>query len=302
MTTIAARLLLLAVAALAFPAGTAAAQDIIVETALGEASVPLVPERVVVFDLASLDTLDALGVTVTGVPDAPFPDYLAAYGEIEKAGSLHEPDFEAVNALEPDLIIVGGRSSPHTQALSQIAPTIDMSVDEADFVVSATQRTVELGRIFERQAEAEALVRDLEAAVEALRGQASIVESGLIVMATGSRISAYGPGSRFGVLHTDYGVAPARKNLAAAIHGEAVSFEFIAETDPDWLFVVDRDAAIGDGAAAAALDNELVARTRAWTNDHVVYLDPANWYLVGGGLQAMRRNVEQLSQAFTADE
>src|SRR5690606_41003609 len=65
-------------------------------------------------------------------------------------------------------------------------------------------------------------------------------------------ISAYGPGSRFGILHDTLGVAPAVEDVEAATHGEAISFEFILETNPDWLFVVDRDAATGEGGEAAA--------------------------------------------------
>jgi iron complex transport system substrate-binding protein len=50
------------------------------------------------------------------------------------------------------------------------------------------------------------------------------------------------------------------------------------------------------------LDNELVRRTDAWKEGHVVYLEPANWYLTGGGIQAIRQNVAQLSEAFTEAE
>ncbi|HEX2020041.1 MAG TPA: ABC transporter substrate-binding protein, partial [Aurantimonas sp.] len=150
--------------------------------------------------------------------------------------------------------------------------------------------------------QAEALVSEVRSAIDELKQHASVVERGLIVLTTGNKMSAYGPGSRFGMLHTDFGAKAVREDLDTATHGEAISFEFIAETNPDWLFVVDRDAAIGRGAAATMLDNELVRRTDAWKEGHVVYLEPANWYLTGGGIQAIRQNVAQLSEAFTEAE
>jgi len=30
----------------------------------------------------------------------------------------------------------------------------------------------------------------------------------------------------------------------------------------------------------------------------VVYLDPANWYLVGGGATALKQDIDQLNKAF----
>ena len=68
-----------------------------------------------------------------------------------------------------------------------------------------------------------------------------------------------------------------------------------------WLFVLDRDAAIGrEGQSARQfLDNDIVRRTTAWQKSQVVYLDAANWYLVGGGLQALQRNVDGIKTALS---
>ncbi|WAJ28468.1 siderophore ABC transporter substrate-binding protein [Antarcticirhabdus aurantiaca] len=269
-----------------------------IETASGTVAIPRTPKTVVVFDTASLDTLDALGIRAAGVPQARLPDYVDAHASAEKVGSLQEPDLEAVGALEPDLIIVGGRSRSQAEALSAIAQTIDLSIDNDAFLANVETRARDLGKVFNKEVEAEALVTKLKASIADLKTETGGVERGLIVLTTGNKMSAYGPGSRFGMLHTDYGIKAARDDLDTATHGEAISFEFIAEANPDWLFVVDRDAAIGRGAAASMLDNALVGRTDAWKNGRVVYLDPAGWYLMGGGIQAVQRNVEQLREAF----
>ena len=115
-------------------------------------------------------------------------------------------------------------------------------------------------------------------------------------------MSAYGPGSRFGVIHDAFGVKPAVTDLKTSNHGQAVSFEFIAQTDPDWLFVIDRDAAIGrEGTSAQQLlDNDLVRGTKAWKNKHVIYLDGPNWYSLGAaGLTALQESVNEIDAAVT---
>ncbi len=277
----------------------ATAEPVTVQHVRGTAEFAERPQTVVTFDLATLDTLDTLGVPVAGVPTIAMPAYLAEYGEAStpKIGSLFEPDFEAVNALQPDLIVVAGRSAPQYDALSRIAPVIDLTVDATDFVADAERNIRTLATIFGKESEAETHLRKLDASIEALRAETATAGRGLIVLTTGNRISAFGPGSRFGVLHNEFGVTPADPNLATANHGEAASNEYILETNPDWLFVIDRNAAIGQDATSAQLDNELVRQTTAWKNDHVVYLDPTRWYLVGGGLTALQATVDQIADA-----
>jgi iron complex transport system substrate-binding protein len=282
--------------------GTAVhAEDLKIQHAKGETTVPLKPKKVLAFDLASLDTLNALGIEVSGVPTARFPAYLAKYSsdKYEKVGTLFEPNYEAVNAAEPDLIIVGGRSSAKYEDLAKIAPTIDMTVDPKDYVGSVKRNVQLLAKIFDKQAEADSHLSRLDRSIAALRQAASKAGKGLLVLTTGGKMSAYGPGSRFGLLHTEFGIVPAVEGLATTNHGQAVNAEFILKTNPDWLFVIDRDAATGQsgGAAKKVLDNDLVAQTTAWKNNQVIYLDPVNWYLVGGGLTAMQASVDQIANA-----
>ena len=74
-------------------------------------------------------------------------------------------------------------------------------------------------------------------------------------------------------------------------HGNEASFELIVEKAPQYLFVMDRDAAIGtDGAKLAKeiVENELVMGTEAYKNGHIVYLShPAVWYTAEGGISAL---------------
>lgn len=292
---------LLGAAALALTAslaGPALAET--VTHAQGETEIDGVPQTVLVYDIATLDNLDALGVPVAGAPGAGLPSYLAQYAA--PIGTLFEPDFEAVNAVEPDLVLVGGRSAPQYAALAAMAPTLDLTPSRENFIGDVVSNLQLLGGIFGREAEATRLAEALTADVAALHGAAADAGRVLVVLTTGGRMSAHGPGSRFAVLYDDYGFTPAVEGLDTGTHGQAISFEFIRETDPDWLFVVDRDAAIGrEGQSAAEyLDNPLVQATTAWQRGQVVYLDAQAWYLVGGGVQALRTGIAQLQDALAA--
>lgn len=289
----------------AFLASQSTAADkstITVAHAQGETTLDGRPKKVFTFDLASLETLDAIGVEVAGVVNALIPAHLSKYKgeEYLKIGSLFEPDFEVINAAQPDLIIVAGRSSPKYKTLSQIAPTIDLTVTDDGVLASAFRNARTLGKIFGKEDDVEARIADVEAAVKLVREKSRGAGRGLIVLTTGGRMSAYGPQSRFGALHTDFGIRPAVEQLDRAIHGQGVSFELILKANPDWLFVVDRDAAIGQEGQPAAklLDNALVARTTAWQKNQVVYLDAVRWYLIGGGLLSLKANALQIADAF----
>ncbi len=291
----------LAAAALSRPALAQAATRSIAH-GRGTTAVPADPQRVVVFDIAALDMIEAVGFEkVVGVAGRAFPPHLAKYASdaYPKLGSLFEPNYEAVNAARPDLIITGGRSTAKYDDLAKLAPTINMHAGNEDYLARVITNTRLVGDVFNRRAKAEEVVAELNGAIAQLHQVASRRGKGLIVLTTGNRISAYGVGSRFGVVHGAFGVPPAADGLGTANHGQAINAEFIQQTNPDWLFVVDRDAAIGRGGAARRmLDNPLVRQTTAWQKDQVVYLDPVNWYVANGGVQTTRLMVREMAEAY----
>lgn len=282
----------------------ALAQTAEIETATGPATVPVSPESVVTFDLAALDTLTALGVSVAGVPAVNPPAYLAdVIDGLPTVGTLFEPDFEALAVMAPDFIIAGGRSQTQVEPLSQIAPTIDMTINGETLLDDAKARIAAYGTMFDHQDAATTLLTDLDDAIANAHDVTEGKGDALIILTNGGKVSAYGDDSRFGWLHTSLGLPEAFPDLNAETHGEAISFEFIADVNPDWIFVVDRGAAIGqDGeAAAVTLDNPLVAGTTAGQEGQIVYLDSARLYLVGGGYQSVMGTIDEIVTAFSAD-
>ncbi|SCY42985.1 siderophore ABC transporter substrate-binding protein [Paracoccus tibetensis] len=294
------RLLLssLTVAALVAPA----AAEITVGTAQGEVTLPDAPRTVAVYDMAALDSLLALGVQPAGtIENVTVPALRAQVQDAARVGTLFEPDLEALAGLAPDLIVVGGRSSTQLAAVSQVAPAIDMTFGP-DLLSDARARIDGYGAIFGKAGEAAELNASLDAQLAALREAAEGQGRALIVLTNGTRMSAYGKGSRFGWIFEAAGLEEAAPGLDHATHGQAITHEFIAEVNPDWLFVVDRGAAIGeDGQGAeATLRSALVEGTAAWTRGQVVYLDPGAAYISAGGYSAMSLLMGQLTDAFSA--
>lgn len=276
-------------------------EKVTVQTARGEAVVPKNPQNVAVYDLGALDTLTALGVPVGATIDKSMLPYLkGAFDKAQHVGTLFEPNYEALGAFKPQLIIIGSRTSKAAQQLNELAPTIDMTADSKNLRTSAEARMDAYAQIFGKQAEAEKLKADINQAFDAAREAAKGKGKGLVLIVSGGKLSAQSPNSRLGGwLHQDIGLEPVDPNMKEGSHGMPISFEYIKEKNPDWLFVLDRSAAIGEEGKAAkdVLDNPLVAESTAWKKGQVVYLD-SSAYLAAGGAKQLQTVAKQAAEAF----
>ena len=86
-------------------------------------------------------------------------------------------------------------------------------------------------------------------------------------------------------------------------HGNEVSFEAIVALNPDYIFVMDRDSAIGTNGAQMAqeiMENELIMKTDAYKNGNMVILEnPGIWYLAEGGITSLGIMLEDLESALS---
>ena len=289
-------------------AGSAAAEvpagSVKVQTAHGEAVVPQNPERVAVYDLGAVDTLSKLGVKIGASVDSQNLAYLdVPLKDAVKAGTLFEPNYEALNAYNPQVIIIGSRMAKDkvSDELAKLAPTIDMTAQTDNMKESAKARIDAYGRIFGKQAEADALKAEIDKTFADAKAAAQGKGKGLVILVNAGKLSAFGPDSRLGGwIHRDIGVPAADEAIKEGSHGQPVSFEYIKEKNPDWLFVLDRSAAIGEEGQAAreVLNNPLVAQSTAWKKGQVVYLPPET-YLAAGGAQELLNAGNLLKDAFS---
>lgn len=268
--------------------------------------VPLDPEVVVATDWSVVRTLTDLGVEVDAVPQANFtlPDDLAHYADVPTVGTLQEPDFEAINEMEPDLVIIGSRSgTPEILAeMEKVSPVVvDMSVrfeDSAEQLSATEERVVQLGSIFGKEAEAQERMDDLAAQIEEVGADVGASgETALFVQVSGGTASAYGPGSRFGIVYDAFGYTDTGAPVdEEGSHGQEISQEFFTEYNPGVLLVLDRAAAIGSDEAPAleVLDNELVDGTDAARNDGIVLVDGFSWYIASAAPSSLQQMVDDV--------
>ncbi len=280
----------------------ASAQPLSVEHQQGTTTIDGVPQTVMVADWAVFDNLAALGIEVSGVPSTAMPAYLA--GKVPDGtltiGSLQEPDVEGIVAAEPDLLILASRSRTAYPTLAGFLPTLDMTVDNADLIEGVKQNLATLGTLFDKSDAADDLIADLDARIAEARAAAADKGTGLVIVTNAGNLGVYGPGSRVAWIYDALAIPSVFDTVDDSDHGgDAISFEYLLETNPDWLFVVDRDAGIGgEGAARALLDNELIHRTSFWQKDRIVYLDPGAAYISMHGYGGLMLLLDQVIEGY----
>ena len=57
----------------------------------------------------------------------------------------------------------------------------------------------------------------------------------LVVLVNEGQLSAYGKGSRFGLIHDTFGFKAADDKIEASTHGQSVSYEYVLEKSWDSL-------------------------------------------------------------------
>ncbi|PVX39828.1 iron complex transport system substrate-binding protein [Pasteurella langaaensis DSM 22999] len=278
------------------------AADITVENFAGKQVVPENPQRVAVLDFAALDTMRQLGVKdrVVGTIKGKVPAYLSEFKDEKYAnmGTAPEPAFENINDVKPDLIIASTRQKKALARLKEIAPVFYIENDYTNYYPSLQQNILAIGKIFNKEAQAKEKLAALDKRISALASLAK-GKTALMTLVNESRISAFGQNSRYAMVYQNFGFTPIDTNLTGSTHGNSIGFEYIAEKNPDYLLVVDRTAAITDKAnnAQTVLNNEIVNKTNAAKNHHIVYLNAENWYLTFGGLESMDKMVTELESA-----
>ncbi|HBO22088.1 MULTISPECIES: siderophore ABC transporter substrate-binding protein [unclassified Providencia] len=279
-------------------------QVITVEHAQGKTEIPRHPQKVIVMNMETLDIMDALGAPVAGVPqtNVRFPEFLAKYNSADyiNGGTLFEPAYETLSNAKPDLILGGSRARDSYDKLSGVAPTISMDIDNKRFIDSLTERTTELGLIFGKEKEADKLITDFKGKIADIKTKAPTQGKAMVILISGGKISAYGPGSRFGFIFDELGFEPAYVfEEDTGRHGNIVNAELLVKLNPDWLFVIDRDSAIARSdaqPAAEVLDNALVRKTAAWNKGQIAYLDSSAVY-IAGGIQTYSKLMDDVNNA-----
>lgn len=273
-------------------------EKIVVTDANGESEVIKNPKRVVVFDYGLLDIMDNLGCEVVGLPKAALPKRFTKYQDDKYVdlGGLKEPDYEAINALNPDLILLGGRQADLQEKFSDIAPVLLLNIDGSKYMEDVKRNVNTISKVFGKEDAALSKLKNIEDKINEIRTIANEKDlSVLTLMVNEGAISTYGPGSRYGLIYNELGFEPEDEDIEISTHGQQVSFEYVVDENPEYIFVVDRGAAIGgESTAKSVLENELIKSTDAYKNGRILYLDSEAWYVISGGLNSTEIMLDEI--------
>ncbi|MFB6348445.1 siderophore ABC transporter substrate-binding protein [Moraxella marmotae] len=280
-----------------------APSQVSIHTANGELALPANPHPLAVYDMTALQNLAVLGVPVEGMPANLRLANVKAENTPESAdiGTVFEPNLEALNTLQPKAVFVGSRMAEKSEEIAKVAPVVNLTIDTQNVYEATKQQLTDFGKLFDKQAEADAAIASIDDEIAKTKAAVANKGNGLAILVNGNKLSAYGKNSRYGFLHTTFGIPMADEHIQDARHGQPISFEYLQKVDPDWLFVLDRGAAIGEEgqSAKAVLDNPLMHGTKAWKNQQIVYLS-ADSYLAFGGYYQWLNDAKLVRDAFAA--
>lgn len=285
----------------------------------GTVEVPVNPKNVVSLDSRSFETLAEWGVELAAAPVDLIPED-NPYKEdesIENIGNHREPNLEIIATVEPELVIVGQRFGNYYEDIKELVPeavVIDLNFDvseEADtpgenLVDGFKNITTSLGQIFDKNDEAEQLIADFDQAIENAKEAYNGTDTIMSVIVSGGDINFSAPhsGRVWGPLYDIFDWTPSLEiDKSSSDHqGDDISVEAIAETDPDWIFVMDRDAAVSSVEDAVpaqdVIDNApALQKTKAINEEQVLYA-PKDTY-TNESIHTFTELFEDLADAFT---
>lgn len=291
--------------------GGASAGTVTVEDNNGTHEVPAPPTSVVATDNRLFETLHSWGVTLAAAPRQLIPSTIAYRDDesIVDLGSHREPDLEAVVAAEPDLIINGQRFTQHQAKLAELAPDaviLNLDPREDQPLDAELKRAVEqLGKIFGKEPEATKLADDLDAAVERAKKAYPAGAKVMALNSSGGELGYIAPGAGrvLGPIFPLLGLTPALEIEGASDdhEGDDVSVEAIAQANPDWILVMDRDAAVAADEAGFQPADQVIAGSAALQGvtavqqGNIVYM-PADTY-TNEGIQTYTEFLTALAEA-----
>lgn len=284
----------------------------------GTVTVPVKPKNVVALDNRTFETLADWGIELAAVPKGVMPadSKYVADKSVQDIGNHREPNLEIIAAVNPELVIVGQRFADFYEDIKKLVPNaavihVDIDVAATDgsagenLVKGFKDTTTMLGQIFDKEDEAKALNAKFDEAIEAVKAAYNGEDTVMSVIVTGGNIGYSAPrnGRVWGPLFDVFDWVPSLSidNATSDHQGDEISVEAIAQSNPDWLLVLDRDAAIttADQSTPArdVIENApALQKTTAVSKKQIVYA-PADTY-TNESIQTYIEILEELAKAF----
>ena len=258
------------------------ASSVSIEANDGTVDIKLPVTRAASLDNRTFEVLAQWNVPLVAAPKKLIPSTITAYNA--DVGMHRDPNLEALVAAEPDLIISGQRFSKYDAQIKELAPDVPLINLEPregqPFDQELIREVTDLGEIFGKQDEAKKLVDDFNASIERAKNAYDGSSTVMAVDVSGGNIGyvAPGKGRTWGPVFDLLGLKPALEveGSTDSHTGDDISVEAIAQANPAWILVLDRDAAItkdGSNTPAETVinDNAALQNVTALQNKQVVY-------------------------------
>jgi len=243
-------------------------ETITIEDNRAKQEIPVNAKSIAVLDSRAFEVLSDWKVKLSAAPRdlIPADNPLKNDESIANIGNHKEPNFEILASVNPDIVIIGQRFAQHYDAIKEIVPNaklIDINIDlEANdskgLFEGLINHTEILGKIFKKESEAKALVNELQDSLSKLKTIDTNNKTfmGIIVSAKNIGYSAPHTGRVWGPIFDILNLKPSLeiKNSSSDHKGDDISVEAIAESNPDVLLVLDRDASITTEESIPAKD------------------------------------------------
>ncbi len=284
----------------------------------GTVEVKVNPKKVVALDNRTFETLSDWGIELVAAPKAVMPDDSPYVKDekVEDIGDHKEPNLELIAAADPELIIVGQRFASFYDEIKKLAPNatiVDFSFDVSGEKEAAGKSledgfkdtTLSLGKIFEKDAEAKELIAKFDKSIEEVKKAYDGNSTIMSVVVSGGEIGFSAPtsGRVWGPLYEifDFKSSLEVDGSSSDHKGDSISVEAIAESNPDWIFVLDRDAAVSsDEDSVPAKDvienSPALKNTTAITKGQLVYA-PNDTY-TNESIQTFIKLFENIANSF----
>lgn len=268
----------------------------------GETEVAKKPQKVVLFDFGVYDSMQKLGLgdKVVALPTGNAPAYIKGSipASMENAGGMKQPDLAQIEQLKPDLIVITGRQGKSYDALSKIAPTINLGSDSKHYVDSVKANISLIGELYGNQKEVEQQLVQLDKTIaDAQKKAADSNKKVLVLMHNDGKLIPNNQAVVYNVVKAQRAELPVEEN-ADKSKRRVVDTKTIAQANPDVIFIVDRSEAIGAGKLEKTVfEDQNIQETKAYKDGKIVYLKSDLWYLSGGGLVSLTEQIDAVTKA-----
>ena len=294
------------------------------------------PTVVAIYDWGVLDMMYTIGFERFGIetliipnPDG-IPGVLSGINNLQdvrvfNGGTLFYVNWDVLDLLQPELIILGARSFGMNAAGDRLSADdnaafradtearyadtafirLTINAQSSDLLNDMRNNAYALAQIWPHMADyLTAEFYEIEAGMAYVNAiaAASGMTAAFLMMTTPTNLSLFLEGSRMGMVFDEFGFIPAVATedigLFSDQHGFESRAEFILALDPDIIFLLDRNEMndnIPESAGhAALLADPIIQRTNAFANGHIYALYPQEWYTVVGGFGSARQMIADM--------